>query len=304
MPILQVKYTSEAQLCRQLKTILEKLECSESSLAGLGSLKRLRRNLRGLPSVSTTVLVVQPTKPPSDVSPRSTTSTSFGRGPVPDASLFEGQPELVIDEPEIDEEEAAIAAGPGLFLGGGVTKTAADDPIAQTEKTVEVRPGEFVRGTIVPFDDFAAPFIQPPKTTPQSGLLGQIVMAASRGLARALDLETETITAQLARDATQRRRRFVSEQEIHVDLFTPFLGIQTIAPTIIKQIKSESDELLLQRNVGILQQQLASTIRSEALQPDLSGTKAGERRAGNFEQIRARIEGNLEILRIEAMGDE
>ena len=178
-------------------------------------------------------------------------------------------------------------------MQGGVTKTA-DKVVVITDR------GRAEAFDPLPVDDFVLPFLQSTKTKPVSGILSQIIQFGSRGLANVLDLEENTITAQLAKD------QGISEQEVHIKLFSPFLELPPLigggfagstfrklaSSTVETQLIRESNELLQARDLRTILETLAEFKR----QTSDTGNKAVRR-------VQERIEGNAEILRI-AMQEE
>ena len=132
--------------------------------------------------------------------------------------------------------------------------------------------------------------------TPGS-LPAKLIGEASGFMAKLFPGHSKTVTENLAKGAG------ITQQEVHIELVGPLVGSsnRTARRLASDQIKHEADAALLVGRGDILVRQLQALNRVEAERPKALTNNTTRR---DYQDIRNRIEGDIEILRLSALEDE
>ena len=251
MPIIQIQYETEEELCRLLRTTLQKLPNCERLPSGPGLVQQLKRSSRGLQTVSISAPGTVPSAPP-DQSPTFRTPTSFS-----------------IEDPDNPFQliEVPLAGFPPL------------PPAFEPEVTVVDDKGKVTRQRKVPLDLKLIESLTAGKDT----ALGDFVGNLSRVAATLLNTTDPTISESLARSGKTTVRA------VHLGLLLPILKIapKPVARSIGKFLKLESDISLLEGNLFDLQQQVKQLDKGFNI-PLISTSTAIEKDV--FKRIRGNLE--------------
>ena len=299
MPAIRVFIDDvEVNPCEHGVKILRMLRTCEPKGKRQGYLRRLRGLSKLLPN-DTTLPPPRKSGGPGLPSPSpglgtTAASTTSGRGPVPDASLFEGQPELVTDSPFLFGSPESEDPTPFIPVdqprlparrGGSIpAKTAfqlSDEGEPGGSKTLVRVPGQ--RG-LVPGRERKEPLdLMLAKAVKNDTAFGRAVSGLSHGFMKLMPLghSQNTITETLGQASGQ------SNEVVHAFLGASLLEVPFAGKKIAKALSDESDFLLLNKNVSDLEKTLVA-LKDTPTNPGSTTRK-----------LRDRIEGNLNILRFE-----
>jgi len=265
MPVLQVNYVDRGDLCQALTTILNRLQCSEDLPDDQELLLRLRSSSSALPNVSITEPGVPPTEP---LAPSPTGRT------------------LTFDE--------AVALTRAMLLADRGTRDSGtiEDPFAGPNPP--------------PTDEFIEDLKNAKGLDPK---VAKGVNAVFEGLVMTIDRifprgpSGVTATDNLAAHAD------ISRPTARVRLAAPLLGNKDVGHNAVTALKNEADRELLERDpfslrlmLDELDKQLIEQTQAKG-RPTLPGRRLTPQldvlSRRQFAEVRDRISGDLEILRIE-----
>ena len=251
MPILQIDYENEEELCRLLRMTLEKLPACENLPSGLGLVRQLRRSSSGLPTVSIIALGDAQIAPPSAV-------PTFPTG-------------ISVDDPD---NPFQVLVTPGSFAGvptlPGLPHPFDDVVTVQDDK------GKITVQRKIPTDLFLLEAMQ------EGGFFGDVIANVSRGLASILGLNQGSISAALAEAGNE------SIPATHIKLGLPLIGIPVVGSLVSDALLREQNASLLAGDIESLRQSQDAweLMTALALNIPKDVQEIGDRITGNLEILR------------------